>query len=186
MTFLIDKEFAFDYGHRVWTQRLDDKDYSVDDACVCRHLHGHRAKVQVFLEGEHLNEQGMVVDFKNLGWAKRDFDLHVDHKFILDESDPLYSILTLNWPYRRPVVIGDTHAGYSFVTDGADRASDGPFKELLDGFLVVDFVPTSENLSRWVHGIIQEKMLKIGVRCTRVDWWETPKSRSSYREGYRG
>lgn len=179
MTFLIDKEFDFDYGHRVWTQILDNKKYSIDEACVCRHLHGHRAKVQVFLEGDDLNPQGMVTDFKNLSWLKKEIDQYIDHRFIVDISDPLFDQLTMHWSSTRDIYIGGTIAGFEFDTTNSEISH--PNKELLDGFIVVNFVPTSENLSKWMYEIVRNNMAKIGVRCSRVDWWETPKSRSSYR-----
>jgi len=30
--------------------------------------------------------------------------------------------------------------------------------------------------------IVNAKMSKINVRCTQIDWWETPRSRSSYKD----
>lgn len=179
MKFLIDKQFDFDYGHRVWTQVLEHKVYSVDEACVCRHLHGHRAKVQVFLEGDSLNPQGMVTDFKNLSWLKRDLDKYVDHRFILDVNDPLFFTMTLGNVMLTDVFLGNSLAGREFVMHGNVKPE---IRELLEGYLVVDFVPTSENLAKWLFGIVQGNMQVIGINCARVDWWETPKSRSSYRE----
>jgi 6-pyruvoyltetrahydropterin/6-carboxytetrahydropterin synthase len=50
----------------------------------------------------------------------------------------------------------------------------------IEGYLIVDFVPTSENLSKWLFDIVNSKMSQIGVKVSRIDWFETPKSRSSY------
>jgi 6-pyruvoyltetrahydropterin/6-carboxytetrahydropterin synthase len=61
----IRKEIGFDYGHRVWSQKLN-KEFSIDGECVCRHLHGHRGSVYFYLAGDHLDPQGMVTDFKHL------------------------------------------------------------------------------------------------------------------------
>lgn len=51
---------------------------------------------------------------------------------------------------------------------------------MFEGFMVVDFVPTSENLSKWMADLVEVKMKKLGVTIHHIDWWETPKSRSVY------
>jgi 6-pyruvoyltetrahydropterin/6-carboxytetrahydropterin synthase len=48
--------------------------------------------------------------------------------------------------------------------------------EKYEGFIFVDFVPTSENLSAWLLTVAQTKMEGLGVNVTAVDYWETPKS----------
>lgn len=175
--FNIDKTFEFCYGHRVWSQVLD-ANYADDLKCACRHLHGHEAKVQVYLSAEKL-ERGMVTDFRHLEWLKKWLNAFVDHKFIIDQRDPLYEHLlggaTTHAP-AEPVFINNLRAGWVF---GVEEETT-PLEELFGGVLVVDFVPTSENLAKWLHGLVQEKMNPLKVQCTRVDWWETPKSRSSY------
>lgn len=184
---VIDKTLEFCYGHRVWTQKLD-VEFSIDASCKCRYLHGHQAKVQIFLESKKLNDQGMVTDFKHLGWAKQFFDEYIDHKFILDINDPLFKRMIAIGPSadfdnctKKVFIPGTTHlVGWVIATEKLALANDGPQREYLDGFFLVDFVPTSENLSAWTHGLIQIKMDKLGVKISRVDWWETPKSRATY------
>ena len=184
---VIDKTLEFCYGHRVWTQKLD-VEFSLDASCKCRHLHGHQAKVQVFLEGKKLNDQGMVTDFKHLGWAKQFFDDYVDHKFILDINDPLFKRMTgistgadFKNCTKEVLVPGTVHrTGWVIATEKMAIANDKVEREYLDGFFLVGFVPTSENLSEWAHRIIQFKMKKLKVKVSRVDWWETPKSRATY------
>ena len=46
--------------------------------------------------------------------------------------------------------------------------------------MVVDFVPTSENLSKWMADLVEAKMKKLDITVHHIDWWETPKSRSVY------
>ena len=53
-------------------------------------------------------------------------------------------------------------------------------EEYYDGFLVVDFPPTSENLSKWMFDIVQKKMSELGISVSKVTWHETPKSVSTY------
>jgi 6-pyruvoyltetrahydropterin/6-carboxytetrahydropterin synthase len=58
---------------------------------------------------------------------------------------------------------------------------EGPEQEFYEGFFIVDFLPTSENLSKWVYDCVDAKMSLINVKTAKVDWFETPKSRSSYQ-----
>jgi len=174
--FNIDKTFEFCYGHRVWSQELDGR-YSEDLKCACRHLHGHEAKVQVYLSGDKL-ERGMLTDFRHLEWLKKFFNTYVDHKFILDKSDPLFSFLVNENIEHIPLYQENSIVGWTLSEEDLNPE----FAELYGGMLIVDFVPTSENLARWVHKIVSDKMRHINVMCSRVDWWETPKSRSSYVE----
>ena len=94
MHWKISKEFEFCYGHRVWSQTLNI-DFSLDACLKCRHLHGHQGKVIVYLESNELNNS-MVTDFKHLNWFKAFLDDVLDHKFILDINDPLFSTLVPN------------------------------------------------------------------------------------------
>ena len=89
--FNISKTFECCYGHRVWNQSLNQK-YSLDNACVCRHIHGHQMKLMVGLKAKNL-ENGMVTDFKHLNCIKKLVDDVIDHKFIMDINDPLFSNL---------------------------------------------------------------------------------------------
>lgn len=69
----------------------------------------------------------------------------------------------------------------SCVLGKDDVFVDSSDKEIYDSFVIVNFVPTSENLCKWLFDIAQEKMSKLGVKVSRLDFFETPKSRSSYR-----
>lgn len=174
----IDKTFEFCYGHRVWSQSLNGA-FSADLRCACRHLHGHEGKAQVFMESETLDHTGMVTDFRHLEWLKKFINDQIDHQFIIHEKDPLYGFLVGDVELEEVLVPGtDTVAAKRPVVTGMDVTS--PMYELYDGILVVDFVPTSENLSKWLGTIAQAKMSQLGVKISQVDWWETPKSRSSW------
>jgi 6-pyruvoyltetrahydropterin/6-carboxytetrahydropterin synthase len=183
----IDKTFEFCYGHRVWTQTLDGR-FSSDLQCVCRHLHGHEAKVQVFLEGTQLNESSMVTDFRHLEWLKAWLNKHVDHQFIIHKNDPLFPILFPENQVRlKPLLLGyETLTGTPLTKKAGDTLEmldefPNHLVEMFEGVLVVDFVPTSESLSKWLFGLVEAKMTPLfNVRVAQVDWWETPKSRSSY------
>lgn len=183
MTWIIDKTFEFCYGHRVHTQTLNGA-YAADLKCACRHLHGHEGKMQVFLTADKLDKTGMVTDFRHLEWLKKWINEHIDHQFIIDRKDPLYDQLIGKDRVLYPVHVTDTNVigGWKINLDGITPNT--PEYEYLEGFLVVDFVPTSENLSAWMADLVQAKMSKLGVTVHHIDWWETPKSRSVfYRDG---
>ena len=72
----------------------------------------------------------------------------------------------------------DTNASYSLRPE-VELFVEGPEKEFYDGFVIVDFVPTSENLCKWLFETVSQKMSNLGIKVSKLDWWETPKSRSS-------
>ncbi|MDR1493572.1 MAG: 6-carboxytetrahydropterin synthase QueD [Planctomycetaceae bacterium] len=87
--FAVTCEFHFCYGHRLLN--YDGK---------CAHLHGHNGLVEITLEKESLDEKGMVLDFSELKQVVNAWiDKNIDHKMVLDENDPLASMLAeLNEP----------------------------------------------------------------------------------------
>jgi 6-pyruvoyltetrahydropterin/6-carboxytetrahydropterin synthase len=183
MAHVIDKTFEFCYGHRVWTQKLNGE-YAADLKCACRHLHGHEGKMQVFLKSPtgQLDPTGMVTDFRHLEWLKKWINEHIDHQFILDRNDPLYKSM-LGGEELVPVLIPDTDKVAGYKVDLTNHKPNTPEYEYFEGFLVVDFVPTSENLSSWMADLVEAKMSKLNVTVAQIDWWETPKSRSTFIRG---
>ncbi|MEO1916735.1 MAG: 6-carboxytetrahydropterin synthase [Candidatus Thioglobus sp.] len=175
---VIDKTIEFCYGHRVWTQVLNGE-YSDDLQCACRHLHGHEGKVMIHLTGDGLDPTGMVTDFRHLEWLKKWVNANVDHQFILDISDPLYTQLVGKDELYEILVPGTNHiAGRKINLDNTEPGT--PEYEYKEGFFIVDFVPTSENLSKWMSELVQVKMEPLNVKVDSIEWWETPKSRSIY------
>lgn len=183
MGWVIDKTFEFCYGHRVWTQKLNGE-YAADLKCACRHLHGHEGKMQVFLQSNtgKLDSTGMVTDFRHLEWLKKWINEYIDHQFIIDKHDPLYDSIVGNRELVPVLVPGtDRVAGWHLNLDGLEPNT--PEYEYYEGFMVVDFVPTSENLSAWMANLVEAKMSKLDVTVKQIDWWETPKSRSTFIRG---
>jgi len=180
MKWTIDKQFDWCYGHRVWSQQLDGDFVGSEGTCLkCRALHGHQGKLKVLLEGDEL-ERGMVTDFKHLGWMKDFIDDTLDHKFIMDINDP---IITHELPHYSA---GDSlnfdmmdHHDRGYWTLDLTTLPDNIIRgiyEKYEGIVLVDFIPTSENLSAWLLGVAKEKMAKLNVDVVAVDFWETPKS----------
>ena len=170
------------YGHRVWTQKLNGE-YAADLKCACRHLHGHEGKLQVYLtnaeDSSKLDVTGMVTDFRHTEWLKKWINTYIDHQFVIDRNDPLYDKIVGDRQLI-PVYVPETNhiAGYHIYL--GDLEPNTPEYEYFEGFMIVDFVPTSENLSSWMAKLVDVKMAGLGVKVHHIDWWETPKSRSVY------
>jgi 6-pyruvoyltetrahydropterin/6-carboxytetrahydropterin synthase len=183
MAWVIDKTFEFCYGHRVWTQKLNGE-YAADLKCACRHLHGHEGKVMVHLASRDepckLDATGMVTDFRHLEWLKKWINENIDHQFIIDANDPLFDSIVGKDKVLTEVLVPGTDFSTGWKIDLSNVEPNTPEYEYQEGFLIVDFVPTSENLSKWMAGIVDAKMHKLGVRADMIEWWETPKSRSTY------
>ena len=169
----IAKEFDFCYAHRVFTQDLDPE-LSCDMKCKCRHLHGHQGKVVVYLEGDDLDSRGMVIDFNELTWFKRWIDNVLDHKMIMSIDDPLREHI---FPLSFNSVLQSE--GHRIINSAVYLDLEPKFVELYEGLVLVPFVPTSENLSKWLWEIVDKK---IGHLCkvAQVQFFETPKSQSNY------
>jgi 6-pyruvoyltetrahydropterin/6-carboxytetrahydropterin synthase len=175
MKWNISKQFDFCYGHRVWSQELNPE-FSLDSCLMCRHLHGHQGKIIVHLESETL-QNGMVTDFKHLNWFKQFLDDTLDHKFIIDINDPLFETLLPHYKDKNGFI---THKE-GFKTPDMSIIQNEPqhIFEMYEGYVIVDFVPTSENLSAWLLEIVQEKMKPLNVTVSHLEYFETPKSRST-------
>lgn len=187
---IITKQFDFCYGHRVWSQTLNCE-FSLDSCLKCRHLHGHQGVINVSLSGEGLKD-GMVTDFKHLNWFKKWLDDTLDHKFIMDVHDPL---IVDGWFSELIKVKRDDNKQHSEVDIELFNIDEygamtikqelynsftTHYQELYEGMIFVNFVPTSENLAKWMFDIVQRKMLELDVQVHRVEFFETPKSRSIY------
>lgn len=176
----IAKEFDFCYGHRVHNQELNTE-YSIDTRCVCRHLHGHQGKIIVELSAPEL-KQGMVTDFKHLNWFKKFVDDTLDHKFIIDINDPSFAdiIPRTDEAMRNMVTHSIGQEKYRTFNISKIKCNKPSTYEILEGFVVVDFVPTSENLCYWLFKIIKHKMEGLGIDVSKVQFYETPKSQANF------
>jgi len=174
MLWKIAKQFDFCYGHRVWSQTLD-VEFSMDSCLACRHLHGHQGQLIVYLQSDKL-ENGMVTDFHHLNWFKVFIDKTLDHKFIIDINDPLFATLLPDYKDKQNLLTCSD--GYKRPDLSILKGKPEHLFEMYEGYIIVDFVPTSENISTWLMGIVQEKMKKIDVKVSHIEFFETPKSRS--------
>ena len=127
------------------------------------------------MESENL-ENGMVTDFKHLNWFKKFLDDTIDHKFIIDINDPLFPTLLPHYKDKKNLV--EMKENYQIPDLNLVKNEEIQIREMYEGFIVVNFVPTSENLSAWLLKIVQEKMARIGIKVSHLEYFETPKSRS--------
>ncbi len=62
----------------------------------CENLHGHTWKLQIVVEGNELDEAGMLIDFRVLKETLQQFTERFDHKFLNDlfEESPTSEFLS--------------------------------------------------------------------------------------------
>lgn len=81
--FRVTQHIDFCYGHRL-----------LDYGGKCRYLHGHNGRAVIVMEGERLDERGMLVDFAEIKHALRSWiDAQLDHRMILRRDDPALPLL---------------------------------------------------------------------------------------------
>lgn len=122
----------------------------------CRNPHGHRYRLELTVAGD-VNEttgnssEGMVDDFGDIK-ALMLGQIHdaLDHGFMIFKDD---DVLTTFF---------STHAEHGFKV------------------IVVPFVPTAENISRWCWERLR-KALPDAIRIVNVRVFETPNSWANYR-----
>ena len=194
---VIDKSFDYCYGHRVWSQTLDPK-YSLDSCLACRHLHGHQGKVKLFLGANNL-KHGMVTDFKHTNIFKKWLDDTLDHKFIIDMNDPLFEdlagdlclseknkrtfddlMVTVNTEYNFAIPDLEQLMALNVWDELRDDQKQALF-EKYEGIIIVDFIPTSENICKFIYEVANKMLKELGIDVVAVEYWETPKSHCRYQ-----
>ena len=174
---IISKEIEGDFGHRVWTQNLDEE-FACTTSCKCKALHGHRFKIVPELYNEDgLQADGMVTDFSHLAAFKKWVDAVMDHKLLMDINDPaLYTL------FPKVIVSSDANRNDSTkyrkyeLPDMVDGNAPLHELELYQGLTIVHFVPTAENLCKWLAINMLPQFLPKGVRVKSLTFYETPKS----------
>ncbi len=81
--FRVTREIDFCYGHRL-----------LNYEGKCRYLHGHNGRAVISIEGEKLDNRGMVIDFSDIKKSVSVWiDDNLDHRMILNRADPIVPIL---------------------------------------------------------------------------------------------
>ena len=82
--FTIRKTFKFECAHRLvssWSKK-------------CQQIHGHSYKLELFLQSNELNEDGMVIDFGQIKQLFQEELEFFDHQLVLSEEDVILDYLT--------------------------------------------------------------------------------------------
>ena len=173
MRHVITKSFKWSMGHRVHNQKLDAV-LSCGSSCKCKHLHGHSYTAVVTLEAEQL-EKSMVMDFTDLKFFQKWIDNNLDHKFMLHHEDPLMPTLTLGIPTKK-------QAFGVHVLDTSNFLEAEDFDDLTASFVIVDYVPTSEEIAQHLAAVVSEHIPDhVQVRSVMVS--ESESSSASYKPG---
>lgn len=179
---IIDKVIGeFDYGHNVWSQELD-AELSCNSACKCKWRHGHRGKVVAYLEAEELTsaKDNMVIDFNDMKIMTHWIDATMDHKYLIDRNDPqCFDTFSHFWDDFDSHLIKHLE-GYWTVNPKSYKDMDEVLQIKYESYVILDFVPTSENLAKWMYDVMSIKMQSAGVKIHKIEWYETPKSRATY------
>lgn len=161
MKWQISKTFRFEAGHRVWKQNLTcgrgaeftlGKERPINK---CVNLHGHSYVLEVVLGSDSLSEQDMVIDFYHVKSALKELIDTVDHSFIIDVNDPMYSELKQ---------VAEKYGALKIFP--------------------VNFCPTAEALAKFFYDFLRDKLAQAGllgeVRVVKVVLWETATSKAEY------
>ena len=182
---IIDKVVGeFDYGHNVWTQELDEK-LSCNSACKCKWRHGHRGKVVAHLTADILTgaSENMVIDFNDMKIRNRWIDNTLDDKYIVDINDPAnFDTFHHFWKDGKldDSVLIKQPEGNWIINPKAYAEMEDILQTKYESYVIVPFVPTSEQLSRWMFDVMTMLMQSTGVKVHKIEWYETPKSRATY------
>jgi len=172
MTFRITRFIDIDAGHRIMTH-----------GSKCRHIHGHRYRIEAECEAPDVQHQGeqtdMVLDF---GFLKEEMQNQIDqlcdHGFMASLHDT--ELLTLFMPEGSDFATWKAQleaeiAAKGYALPGAVR--------LGSKLYVVPFHPTAECLAKhWFEMLQSPVHSRSGgvARLTKIRVWETPNCVGEY------
>ena len=126
----------------------------------CRFPHGHTRRVEIILESEDLDANGMVCDFKIVKTAIGDYLDTFDHALCMNTDDPMYT--TLKAAY------GDRVIGFASTEPTTEVLAKTFFDYCLNGF------------AKYADSREQRYTLRPAVRVVAVRVWETSSSWAEY------
>jgi len=129
----------------------------------CRFPHGHTRRVEIVLEADDLDANGMVCDFKIVKTAIGDYLDTFDHALCMNTDDPMYG--TLKAAY------GDRVIGFTSTEPTTEVLAKTFFDACVSGF--ANYRASSE--CRFP--------LRSEVRIVAVRVWETSSSWAEYVAG---
>ena len=126
----------------------------------CRFPHGHSRKVEIVLEADDLDTNGMVCDFKIVKDAVGDFLDTFDHALCVNTQDPMFETLKATYGER---VIGFTDTE--------------PTTEVLAKTF---FDRIARELDNYAERTDTRYKLRSSARLVRIRVWETSSSWAEY------
>lgn len=146
----------------------------------CENIHGHSMWIELEMEGE-LNEGGILegIEFGDLKKTFRGYlDQSYDHHVLLNKDDP----------YAMQLLVTETEWAEGRGND-FPRFVQGRLNPLmLPGLRAVPGDPTTENIAKWVHSDMKERLDVMGVMDSiasmEVTVWETSVNKAYYAEDY--
>jgi 6-pyruvoyltetrahydropterin/6-carboxytetrahydropterin synthase len=126
----------------------------------CRFPHGHSRKVEIVLESEDLDTNGMVCDFKAIKEAVGGFLETFDHALCVNSSDPMFETLRAAYG-ERIIAFPDTE----------------PTTEVLARTF---FEEIRHQLAAYCERPDSRYPLRASVRLARIRVWETSSSWAEY------
>jgi 6-pyruvoyltetrahydropterin/6-carboxytetrahydropterin synthase len=119
----------------------------------CSSLHGHRYKVEVGVDDKIINTPGIS-----------------DEGMVIDFGD-IKSILMQEV---------DAKFDHGYVLWEGDRMVNAMKDDKATKLIIVDFIPTAENLSRYWYNLIKPRLEERKIAIKYVKVWETPTSTAIY------
>lgn len=185
--FSITKKINFVMGHRVFTQNLPTE----LGKNKCRHLHGHEYVLEVFLT-QNLQSDGMVLDFTYFNYLNDFIQKYIDHKFMLSIHDPLFESITgISLEKSKLLSVSMCRDNESNICVSKEKSNTTLFyifdntydenkNEHRESFILVDFVPTAENLGLFFKQVITS-LKEIGkipesIQVEKIRLYETMKA----------
>ena len=145
--FSITKTFEFEASHKL----------NLDYESPCKKIHGHSYKVEITVESEGLDSNGMVIDFSELKDVKEKIMELWDHALIMSQFDP-------NIGTFRDLA----------ATRGIIKLAELPQDNV-----------TAEHMAKFIHNetyhCLREKGFNVRNMNIQVSIWETSNNKATYR-----
>lgn len=126
----------------------------------CRFPHGHTRRVEIVLEADNLDANGMVCDFKIVKTAMGDYIDSFDHAICMNTTDPMYA--TLKAAY------GDRVIGFDATEPTTEVLAKTFFDACVAGF------------ASYAQAGGGKYVLRDSVRLVSLRVWETSSSWAEY------
>ncbi len=177
-------EYRLCYAHRVWgpTQTYD---------ATCRMIHGHTADLGIFINYDidavhHRYVEAAIADIHDF------LAMNVFNRFIIDSADPMFYTLvasmyeglaeefgvdmyTTTHKFFLPVLIpgSNMEAGRRVNLQPFEKARNSPIYDVLSGYFITDFCPSSPLLAEWLYKIVASRVT-TPASIDRVEWCSSP------------